>query len=266
MPPYQALYGHAPPTITNYIDDATPLVVVDEHLRQRKEIITTTKYYLTRARERMKLAADLHRRDVEYQVGDWVLLRLHPYRQTSVRRRSSQKLSRQFFGPFRVQRKIGVVAYELELPAGAKIHPVFHISLLKLYRGSAPTHGSALPPELTSSQPVPRPIRVLGRRLNAASAREQLLVQWEDQEASDATWMDGGEFRSNFSLFDLEDKVDSDGAGNDTGFDPLTDQAISPALNEDQPDSGESGIGPSSLPIRRSSRQIKRPTKLDSYY
>ncbi|KAL0447826.1 UNVERIFIED_CONTAM: Transposon Ty3-I Gag-Pol polyprotein [Sesamum latifolium] len=33
MPPYQALYGRAPPTITNYIDDATPIVAIDEHLR-----------------------------------------------------------------------------------------------------------------------------------------------------------------------------------------------------------------------------------------
>ncbi|KAH0657435.1 hypothetical protein KY289_026183 [Solanum tuberosum] len=50
----------------------------------------------------MKQQADSHRRDVTFQVGDSVFLRVQPYRQP----------------------------YELELPASSKVHPIFHVSLL----------------------------------------------------------------------------------------------------------------------------------------
>ncbi|KAL0319963.1 UNVERIFIED_CONTAM: hypothetical protein Sradi_5257800 [Sesamum radiatum] len=55
----------------------------------------------------MKQQADRHRRDLDFSVGDWVLLRLQPYRQLSVQRRASQKLGRRFFGPFRILRRLG---------------------------------------------------------------------------------------------------------------------------------------------------------------
>ncbi|KAL0405185.1 UNVERIFIED_CONTAM: Retrovirus-related Pol polyprotein from transposon [Sesamum latifolium] len=144
----KALYGRSPPTLTHYSADDSPMLAVDTHLRQRQDILASVKYHLARAHHRMKLSADLHRWDVDFKVGDWALLRLHPYRQVSVSRRPSQKLSRRFFGPFRILRKTRVVAYELELPVGAKIHPVFHVSLLKPYHGPDPTGYGVLPQDL----------------------------------------------------------------------------------------------------------------------
>jgi hypothetical protein len=58
-------------------------------------------------------------------------LRLQPYRQASIKISGAKKLQPRFFGPYRVSRRIGVVAYELELPQGNKIHNVFHVSCLK---------------------------------------------------------------------------------------------------------------------------------------
>ena len=51
-----------------------------------------------------------------------------------------------FYGPYKVIQRIGLVAYKLELPKDACIHPVFYVSFLKLKLGEAITPISRLPP------------------------------------------------------------------------------------------------------------------------
>lgn len=63
-------------------------------------------------------------------------LRLKAYRQQSVEHRPFHKLSKRYFGPFKIIRLIGAVAYELDLPSDSRVHPVFHVSLLRRYRSN----------------------------------------------------------------------------------------------------------------------------------
>ncbi|KAL0444497.1 UNVERIFIED_CONTAM: RNA-directed DNA polymerase [Sesamum latifolium] len=76
----------------------------------------------------------------EFHEGDWVFLKLQPYCQVPMQRRTLQKLAHRYFGPFRVLRCIGVVAYKLKLPPMVRIHTVFHVSMVKPCHGSPRDH------------------------------------------------------------------------------------------------------------------------------
>lgn len=81
-------------------------------------------------------------------MGDAVLLCLQPYRQKSLAKRTNEKLSPWYFGPYTIVRKVGPVAYGLQLPPSSKVHPIFHVSLLRAAHGYA---GNASPPPLPLS-------------------------------------------------------------------------------------------------------------------
>ncbi|GMI64808.1 hypothetical protein HRI_000150100 [Hibiscus trionum] len=147
MTPFEALYGYPPNELTWTKDSR--VASVQELMHNREEINKILKDNLLKAQERMKYYADKKRTDMEFQVGDWVYLKLQPYQQTSLALRRNLKLTARFYGPYRVIARIGLVAYKLFLPDSSKIHPVFHVSLLKKKIGQG-TVTSLEPPEVTS--------------------------------------------------------------------------------------------------------------------
>lgn len=164
MSPFQALYGRLPPTIPRYNTGDSHVHEVDRNLASRDELLAQLKDNLQSANNRMKQLADSKRRDVEYVLGDWVYIKLQPYRQQSVYKRAYQKLASRFYGPYRVLERIGPVAYRLQLPEGSRVHPVFHVSLIKKHVGEDPAVKYDLPSIGNEGNPILEPEYVLDYR------------------------------------------------------------------------------------------------------
>ena len=91
------------------------------------------------ARSRQKSYADTHRKELQFQEGDKVFLKVSPVRGT-LRFEYKGKLARRVIGPYEILSNIGDVAYRLALqPELSGVHTVFHISMLKNHVPS-PSH------------------------------------------------------------------------------------------------------------------------------
>jgi hypothetical protein len=84
----------------------------------------------------MKQQVDQHHSECHFEEGDQVFLHLQPYKKTSLKEKSHQKLAPKFYGPYTILKHIGPMAYKLALPNHSKLHPVFHVSCLKKVLGS----------------------------------------------------------------------------------------------------------------------------------
>jgi hypothetical protein len=215
MTPFKALYGRDPPYLTKYETQVTDPPALQDELLERDQILQQLKNNLDKAQQYMKKQADKHRTDVTFQVGDLVLVKLQPYRQQSVALRKNQKLGMRYFGPFEILACVGTVAYKLKLPENAKIHPVFHVSQLKPFKGAPPEQYLPLPLTMSEMGPIIQPIAVLQARtiLRGTQRVHQILVQWDLNAEAEATWEDFHDLQLKFPTLNLEDKVVFNGEG-----------------------------------------------------
>jgi len=154
--------------------------------------IESAKKNILAAQSRQAKYADQHRRDVEFNVGDRVLLSVEHLRIVGDGR--SPKLQSKYIGPFTIIRVVGSNAYELDLPPTMRIHPVLNISRLKAYHDGSTTHPDRLLPH---SRPPPECIhedgaeiyeveRILEQR--GRGARLKYLVKWVGYPLWESTW------------------------------------------------------------------------------
>lgn len=206
MSPFKALYGRDPPSIIKYHPEGTVVQEVEQLLMERDTILEELKQQLHKAQNNMKLQADKKRRDVSFDEGEMVYLKAQPYKYKSLAKRSNEKLSPRYYGPFQIQTRIGNAAYKLQLPDHAKIHPVFHVSQLK--KAIAVTEPSQQLPEfLTEEWELQvRPQQVLAVR-KLLNGEEQVLVKWDSLPDHENTWEDYKSMDAAFPEFHLEDKV-----------------------------------------------------------
>jgi len=95
--------------------------------------------------------------DRSFQVGDWVWLKLMARAAVGISKLQKGKLAPKYFGPFQISECIGSVAYHLNLPEEARIHNAFHVSMLKLHKGTPPSAPGQVDNAQRSCRPRTRP-------------------------------------------------------------------------------------------------------------
>ena len=165
----------------------------------------------------MKSSADAHSRAVQFEVGDFVYIKLHPYRLRSLAKRPNEKLSPRYFGPYKVVQQIGPVAYRLELPSSTTIHPVFHVSQLKRALGSADLCQPLSPILAEDLEWLVEHDQVLDIRQSPNNNQPgiEVLIQWKGLPQFEASWESADTIKEHFPDFHLEDKVSLIEGGND---------------------------------------------------
>jgi hypothetical protein len=136
MTPFEEVYGKNPPFVLSYMLGFLKVQVVYQTLTIREAILRTLKENLVMAHNFMKKQANQGRSECQFVEGDHPFLRLQPYKQNSQKVEYFQKLTPKFYGPYTILNHVGNVAYQLALPSHYKLHPVFHVSCLKMVIGT----------------------------------------------------------------------------------------------------------------------------------
>jgi hypothetical protein len=114
------------------------------------------------------------------------------------------KLGPRYYGLYKILQKIGIVAYKLQLPSRARIHNVFHVSLLKKYDGPVPDQVVPLP-AVFHGKVLPSPEKIIWARLNRGVW--ELLVKWTWRSDADTTWEQLEDFKQQFPHVELTDEL-----------------------------------------------------------
>ncbi|XP_074378146.1 uncharacterized protein LOC141719665 [Apium graveolens] len=151
--PYEVVYNQPPPLHLPYLPGETDNHEVDISMLRREQMISTLKFFLKRAQNRMKVQADKHR--IEREVKDWE----------------------------------GCL---LKLSSEVKIHDVVHISQLKAFHGPSPLVSTIPNWVQQDNQSKPVEIEaILDHRMVKVQnkAQVQYLVKWKNTSEADNFWV-----------------------------------------------------------------------------
>ena len=204
---FKALYGRHPSKLLTFGDVPTAKAEVEVLIQSWDALLQELRDNLAVAQARMQVAANKKHRAVEFSVGEWVYLKLRPYRQTTGAMRRAEKLAPRFFGPYLIEKRVGNVAYKLALPSHSLIHPIFHVSQLKKAM-ELQTKVQELPLIISSSlEWNAEPKHVLEVRRSSVDKRAEVLVKWKGLPDFECSWESVQRLSEQFPNFQLEDKL-----------------------------------------------------------
>ncbi|GAU47917.1 hypothetical protein TSUD_404700 [Trifolium subterraneum] len=191
MAPFEALYGRRCRTPLCWYESGENVVLGPDIVQETTEKIRMIQEKMKASQSRQKSYYDKKRKDVEFQEGDHVFLRVTST--TGVGRAlKSKKLTSKFIGPYQIWERIRKVAYRIALPVTlSNLHDVFHVSQLRKYV-SDPSHviesdDIQVKDNLTIET---IPLRIEGREVKKLRNKEiaSVKVIWGGPAGENATW------------------------------------------------------------------------------
>ena len=191
MAPYDALYGRKCRTPVCWEEVGDRKLYGSELIQVTSEKVRIIRDRMRTAQDRQKSYADRRRRPLEFEVGDKVFLKVAPWKHM-LRFGMKGKLAPRYIGPFEVTRRIGPVAYKLNLPSDlAKIHDVFHVSMLR----KAEVDPSRVLPHVSvevddNLAMEVKPVKVLDRSEKELRNKKIPMVKvlWQNSQVEEETW------------------------------------------------------------------------------
>ena len=152
--------------------------------------------------QRLKAKMDERRKEVQFQIGDFVMVHLNKAR---MQQGMPTKLQMRRVGPCKVLAKYGENAYKVDLPSDLAISPVFNIVDLIIFKREINQQSTTSPRVLqdldTNAMPKKKPTKedkVLESRVKKATGHQvymEHLIKWKDQPEFEATWVEEGHFK-----------------------------------------------------------------------
>ncbi|KAL0556514.1 hypothetical protein IC582_005028 [Cucumis melo] len=201
MAPFEALYGKCCRSPVCWGEVGEQRLMGPELVQSTNEAIQKIRSRMHTAQSRQKSYADVRRKDLEFEIGDKVFLKVAPMKGV-LRFERRGKLSPRFVGPFEILERIGPVAYRLALPPSlSAVHDVFHVSMLRKYVPD-PSHVVDYEPlEIDENLSyTEQPVEILAREVKTLRNKEIPLVKvlWRNHRVEEATWEREDDMRSRY--------------------------------------------------------------------
>jgi hypothetical protein len=153
------------------------------------------------AQSRQKSYANHRRRNLSFQVKDFVYLKVSPMRGLH-RFRIRKNLAPRYNGPFKILEQRGEVAYQLELPPQlSDVHNVFHVSqrrkCLRVLKEQIPLEELTVGEDLTYQE---YPLKILDtlEKVTRYNRYKMCKVQWSNHTEEQATWENEDQLMAEF--------------------------------------------------------------------
>jgi hypothetical protein len=190
MSPFEALYGRNCRTPLHWDEPGERQVFGPDILLEAEENIRMVRENLKAAQSRQQSYADTRRRELSFEVGDYVYLKVSPIKGTK-RFGVKGKLAPRYIGPYQIQARRGEVAYQLSLLENlSAVYYVFHVSqlnkCLRVPEEQLPAKDLEVQEDLTY---IEKPTQILETtdRVTRRSTIRMCKVKWGHHSEEEAT-------------------------------------------------------------------------------
>jgi hypothetical protein len=210
--PFYLNYGDHPYFPTHIPLDTINNNAVYELMQKLERNIELARNNMQTARDKQTHYANQHRRDVVFKEGEMVWLSTQ---HLNLPDGITRKLSSRYTGPFQILEVISPVNYKLAIPeewAKKRVHPVFHVSLLKRYVPGTDSESSdshIVDIQSSEEEPEYEVERIIGKRLGK-DKQVQYLILWKGYPESEATWEDSDVVEDLQALDDFEEQCQAE--------------------------------------------------------